>query len=117
MHQCILPGEDLLLEREDGRLSEPGEGEGLPDRSKGQDGIGAHKYIVGPSAGCGGFPVMLNSWEIDVEKVNSGVHSELGFVREGALKRQRCIEIEDISKQKVKGESSGTQVGEEEGGQ
>lgn len=60
---------------------------------------------------------MLHSWEIDVEKVNREAHSELGFAREGALKGPRCIEIEDISKKKVKGESSGTRGGEEEGGQ
>lgn len=72
---------------------------------------------MGPSAGCVGFPAMLHSWEIDVEKVNRGAHSELGFVRERTLKGPRRMEIQDISKKKVKGESSGTRVGEEEGGQ
>lgn len=72
---------------------------------------------MGPSAGCVGFPAMLHSWEIDVEKVNREAHSKQGFAWEGELKGPRRMEIEDISKKKVKGESSGTQVGEEEGRQ
>lgn len=48
-----------------------GNREGLPDSSKGPDGIGNRKFIVASSAGCVDFLAMLNSWATDVDKVNS----------------------------------------------